>query len=178
MKKSLTILITALLISPLTGTAAPEQGDAKCSVAPKVPIEVYAFNLADVRLMDGPFRKAMDIDAKYLLELKPDRLLSRFREYAGLKPKGKVYGGWEGRGLSGHTLSHYISTCSMMSAASGDKRFADRVNYIVNELAECQKAHDQRDGQPRLRFRRRQRRRRQRGRHDKQQNRPASRRAD
>ena len=141
MKKRLTILITTLLISPLTGTAAPEQGDAKCSVAPKVPIEVYAFNLADVRLMDGPFKKAMHIDAKYLLELKPDRFLSRFREYAGLKPKGKVYGGWEGRGLSGHTLGHYISACSMMYAASGDKRFADRVDYIVDELAECQKAH-------------------------------------
>ncbi|MEK6216015.1 MAG: glycoside hydrolase family 127 protein, partial [Boseongicola sp.] len=141
MKKRISILTTALLISPLTGTAAPEQGDAKCSVVPKVPIEVYAFNLADVRLMDGPFKKAMHIDAKYLLELKPDRFLSRFREYAGLKPKGKVYGGWEGRGLSGHTLGHYISACSMMYAASGDKRFADRVNYIVDELAECQKAH-------------------------------------
>jgi len=135
------MLVTVLAASLPVGASAPEHGDAKYSVTPKVPIKAYAFNLKDVRLGDGPFKKAMEIDAKYLLALKPDRLLSRFREYAGLKPKGEIYGGWEGRGLSGHTLGHYLSACAMMYAASGDKRFADRVSYIVDQLAECQKAH-------------------------------------
>ena len=58
-----------------------------------------AFDLADVRLLDGPFKKAMLLDAKYLLRLEPDRLLSWFRKEAGLKPKGEVYGGWEKRAL-------------------------------------------------------------------------------
>jgi len=141
MKKLLIVLTAALLMSPLAGASVPEHGETKCKVAPKVPIKAYAFSLKDVRLLDGPFKKAMDLDAKYLLFLQPDRFMSLLRKQAGLDPKGKVYGGWEGRGLAGHVLGHYISACSMMYAASGDKRFLDRVNYIVDELAECQKAH-------------------------------------
>jgi DUF1680 family protein len=141
MKILLTTLTVALLIGPLACTPAPKQSETKFTVAPKVPIKAHAFSLTDVRLLDGPFKDAMDLDAKYLMELKPDRLLSRVREYAGLKPKDEVYGGWEKLGLSGHILGHYMSACSMMYAASGDKRFADRVNYIVDELELCQKAN-------------------------------------
>jgi len=76
----------------------------------------------------------------YLLSLSPDRLLNRFFKNAGIQPKDSVYGGWEHEGLSGHTLGHYLSACSMMYASSGDERFRDRVNYIVGQLAICQKA--------------------------------------
>ncbi len=138
MKKLLILLTGVILTGPLASASEPDQ---KYKVTPKVPIEAHAFSLNDVRLLDGPFKKAMDLDAKYLLDLEPDRLLSRFREYAGLKPKGKIYGGWESQGISGHTLGHYLSACAMMYAASGDKRFLDRANYIVDELAECQKAN-------------------------------------
>jgi len=143
--KKLLILLEAVILLVLTGPLArgsvPEQSEAKCQVAPKVPIKAHAFSLHDVRLLDGPFKKAMGLGGQYILDLEPDRLLSRFREYAGLKPKGKIYGGWESRGVSGHTLGHYLSACAMMYAASGDERFLDRVNYIVDELALCQKAH-------------------------------------
>ena len=37
------------------------------------------FPLADVRLLDGPFRDAMLRDQKYLLSLDADRLLHTFR---------------------------------------------------------------------------------------------------
>lgn len=104
-------------------------------------IITQSFELNDVRLLDGPFKKAMDLDAAYLLELEPDRLLSRFREYAGLEVKGKAYGGWEQATLSGHSLGHYLSACSLMFASTGDARFRDRVTYIVEELKACQKAH-------------------------------------
>lgn len=82
----------------------------------------------------------MDKDARWLLDLEPDRLLHRFRLNAGLQPKGEIYGGWETLGVSGHTLGHYLSACSMMYAASGDVRFKERVDYIIRELAECQYA--------------------------------------
>jgi len=130
-----------MLTGPLALASVPEQDETKCKAAPKVPIKAYAFSLKDVRLLDGPFKKAMDRDAKYLLDLEPDRLLSRFREYAGLEPKGKIYGGWESRGVSGHTLGHYLSACAMMYAASSDERFVERVNHIVEVLALCQKKH-------------------------------------
>ena len=141
MKTLLSVLASALLIAPLACTPARRHDEIRFTVGPKAPIKARAFSLTDVRLLDGPFKKAMDLDAKYLLELKPDRLLSKVREYAGLKPKDEVYGGWEKLGLSGHILGHYMSACSMMYAASGDRRFADRVNYIVDELELCRKAN-------------------------------------
>ena len=141
MKKLLILLTATVLIAPPARGAMSDQDETKNIVAPKVPIKAHAFSLKDVLLLDGPFKQAMGLDARYLLDLEPDRLLSRFREYAGLEPKGKIYGGWESRGVSGHILGHYLSACAMMYAASGDERFLDRVNYIVDELALCQQAH-------------------------------------
>jgi hypothetical protein len=99
------------------------------------------FPLTQVRLLDGPFENAMELDEKYLLSLEPDRLLSWYRKEAGLEPKGPVYGGWESSGLAGHTLGHYLSACSLMYQSSGDPRFRERVEYIVTQLAECQQAN-------------------------------------
>ena len=105
-----------------------------------------AFELADVRLLDGPFRRAQELDAKYMLRLEPDRLLHNFRVNAGLKPKAPVYGGWESVEpwveirCHGHTLGHYLSACSMMFAATGDEQFKRRSDYVVAELRECQDA--------------------------------------
>src|ERR1700744_5283954 len=118
----------------------PEYANAVMKVRPAVAMKAYPFSIRDVRLLDGPFKQAMEADARYLLEIEPDRLLSEFRAHAGLKPKGEKYGGWESSGLAGHTLGHYLSACSMEYAATGDVRFRDRVNYIVGELALCQKA--------------------------------------
>lgn len=144
MKTLLILLVPLLLTGRPVGAAdtrLPARDEAKYKVAPKVPIKVHPFDLKDVRLLDGPFKRAMDRDAKYLLDLEPDRMLSRLHEFAGLKPKGEVYGGWEKLGLSGHILGHYLSACSMLYAASGDERFLKRVNYLVDEVALCQKAH-------------------------------------
>jgi len=118
----------------------PEYAAAVMKVRPAVAVQAYPFSIRDVRLLDGPFKQAMEADAHYLLEIEPDRLLSEFRVHAGLTPKGEKYGGWESSGLAGHTLGHYLSACSMEYAATGDKRFLDRVNYIVSELGVCQKA--------------------------------------
>ena len=105
-----------------------------------IPARVEYFPLNDVRLLPGPFKHAMDEDAKYLLSLDPDRFLNRFRIHAGLNPKAEIYGGWESEGVSGHTLGHYLSACSMMYVASNDIRFKLKVDYIVNQLDECQRA--------------------------------------
>ncbi|KAF2514713.1 hypothetical protein EYY60_03180 [Flavobacterium zhairuonense] len=108
------------------------------SVKDKVSYKADLFQLNEVRLLDSKFKNAMDKDGAYLLALEPDRLLSRFRQYAGLSPKGKIYGGWEARGISGHSLGHYFTAVSLMYAATGDQRFKERADYIINELAECQ----------------------------------------
>ena len=99
------------------------------------------FPLSSVRLLDGPFKDVMERDMAYLLLLEPDRLLSWFRKEAGLESKGEVYGGWETQGVAGHSLGHYLSACSLAWASSGDERFSERVDYIVDELAACQAAN-------------------------------------
>jgi uncharacterized protein len=118
-------------------TAVVSRGDIPPVVAP----QAQPFALSQVRLLDGPFRDAMLRDENYLLSLEPDRLLSGFRSEAGLTPKAEKYGGWEAKGIAGHTLGHYLSACSLMYASTGDRRFLDRVNYIVSELAICQQAN-------------------------------------
>ena len=99
MKKQLILLTIVMLTGPIARAAVPDSDAPKSIVAPQVPIKAHAFSLKNVRLLDGPFKRAMDLDAQYLLDLEPDRLLSRFREFAGLEPKGKIYGGWESRGV-------------------------------------------------------------------------------
>jgi DUF1680 family protein len=106
------------------------------------PPLVNPIPLEQVRLLDGPFKHAMDLNGDYLLRLEPDRLLSGFRENAGLEKKAERYGGWESQGVSGHTLGHYLTACSMMYAASGDARYNERVTYIVDELGACQDARE------------------------------------
>ncbi len=103
-----------------------------------VPLKAQAFPLSDVKLLDGPFKHAMDLDHEYLLKLEPDRFLAWFRKEAGLEPKAEVYGGWETQGIAGHSLGHYLTACALMYAATGDEKLRERVNYIVDELALCQ----------------------------------------
>ena len=104
------------------------------------------FPLADVRLIEGPWRRAQALDGRYLLSLDPDRLLHAFRGNAGLPPRAPVYGGWEsqepwiGIRCQGHTLGHYLSACAMMGAATGEPAFRRRVDHIVDELQACQQA--------------------------------------
>ncbi len=102
------------------------------------------FPLAQVRLGAGPFLAAQKLDAAYLLQLEPDRMLHNFRVNAGLAPKAPVYGGWESVDpwieirCHGHTLGHYLTAAACMYESTGDARFADRVDYIVTELKDCQ----------------------------------------
>ncbi len=97
--------------------------------------------LSDVRLTGGPLKQAQDLDAKYLLELEPDRMMAGYRVRAGLEPKAEGYGGWDdvnGRQLTGHIAGHYLSAVSFMYAATGDEEFKNRADTIVAEMKEVQ----------------------------------------
>src|SRR3954467_10413218 len=102
-------LLVLLCASTYSQSYVPEKQQSKMKVKPVVPVKAYSFNLQDVQLLDGPFKKAMEADVRYLQVIEPDRLLADFREHAGLKAKGAHYGGWEHSGLAGHTLGHYLS---------------------------------------------------------------------
>ncbi len=119
----------------------PEKSNPRIKIQPVAPLNAYAFNLADVKLIgESVFKKARDRDEKYLLSIEPDRLLHRFHLHAGLATKGEIYRGWESDGLSGHTLGHYLSACALLFASTGNDEFRQRTDYIVEELAKCQHA--------------------------------------
>lgn len=100
------------------------------------------FDLKQVRLLDGPFKDAMERDRKYLHELDSDRLLHVFRVNAGLPSSAEPLGGWEKPNceVRGHTTGHYLSACALMYASTGDERLKAKAAAIVAELAKCQKA--------------------------------------
>ncbi len=141
MKKLLFYFICSLPLLSFAQSYIPVKNDARIKVKPVVPIKAYAFDLKDVKLLEGsPLKHAMQMDSAYLLLLDQNRLLHRFYKNAGLPTKGEVYGGWESEGLSGHTMGHYLSAISMMYASTGNIEFKKRVDYIVDELGRCQAA--------------------------------------
>lgn len=141
MNKSFGVLmLIAVLLFTSAGCSSKQKKYIKTKGAEVVSFRVLPFELTDIKLLDGPFRHAAELDIKTLLNYEPDRLLSKFYSETGLNPKADHYMGWEDESLAGHSLGHYMSACSMMYQATGDQRFLERVNYVVNELKYLQDA--------------------------------------
>lgn len=98
------------------------------------------FPLQDVRLLDSPFRHAMELNVETLLSYDTDRLLAPFFIEAGLEPKGKLFPNWEG--LDGHVGGHYVSALAIHYAATNDKRLKERLDYVLSQLAMCAAARN------------------------------------
>ena len=135
-------LLCFVTIAAFNIQAAPLPPVAKPLVEPAMTLAVKPFDLCEVKLLDSPFKQAMDLNAGYLLSLEPDRFLHYFRVNAGFSPKAPAYGDWESPTTgSGRCLGHYLSALSMQYRASCDSRFKERVDYIVNELVICQQTN-------------------------------------
>ncbi|MCQ2258674.1 MAG: glycoside hydrolase family 127 protein [Bacteroidaceae bacterium] len=96
------------------------------------------FPLGDVALLDGPLKKARDLNINTLLQYDCDRLLAPYRKEAGLTPKAKTYPNWDG--LDGHVGGHYL-TAMAINAATGDEECKKRMEYMIAELKECAEAN-------------------------------------
>jgi DUF1680 family protein len=138
--RRLATVTAAFLSIAAAGAPMARAAAAPDAVPPRIPLRARTVPLDAVRLLDGPFKRAQDLDATYLLRLEPDRLLARFRAEAGLPEKAKPYGGWEAMDICGHSLGHYLSACALMFAATGDDRFRARADAVVDELAAVQAA--------------------------------------
>jgi len=132
--------IAAICGTLFVAAASPDSAAAAAEVRPKVPLKAEPFDLAEVRLLDGPFQHAVELDHKYLLSLDPDRLLHTFRTSAGLPSSAKPLGGWEEPKceVRGHSLGHFLSASALMYASSGDVKLKEKADYVVAELAKCQ----------------------------------------
>lgn len=138
MKKAVLIILGAVVFLPFASAQVKNPAlDSEQRLIKARPIP-----LASVRLTGGPLKHAQDLELEYLLALEPDRMLAFLRRSAKLEPKAQGYGGWDGDGrqLTGHIAGHYLSGVSLAWAATGDTRYRDRANYIVNELKVIQDA--------------------------------------
>ena len=129
------LLLFYFIVSSLTACSSPITPNESS------PKEVAPFPLTKVKLLDGPFKHATDLNVTSLLNYEPDRFLARFRTEANLESKAEPYQGWEAETIAGHSLGHHLSACALMYQTTGDEQFLERANYIVSELAEVQQAN-------------------------------------
>lgn len=97
------------------------------------------FPISDVKLLDGAFKHARDLNIEVLLKYDVDRLLAPYRKEAGLTERKKTYPNWDG--LDGHVAGHYLSAMSMNYAATGNEECKKRMEYMISELQLCLEAN-------------------------------------
>lgn len=97
------------------------------------------FPIADVTLLDGPFKHSRDLNLQVLLQYDVDRLLAPYRKEAGLPQKAPSYPNWDG--LDGHVAGHYLSAMAMNYAATCNKECKKRMDYMLSELKKCVEAN-------------------------------------
>ena len=97
------------------------------------------FPIGDVKLLDGPFKHARDLNVEVLLQYDVDRLLAPFRAEAGLPKKAEYYPNWAG--LDGHIAGHYLTAMAMNWETTGNQECLRRMNYMIDELAEVAAAN-------------------------------------
>lgn len=100
------------------------------------------FDLAEVRLLDGPFKDAQERDKGYILRVEPDRLMHWFRVNNGVPSKAKPYGEWKTNdyAFQGHYEGHFLSAGAEIYRNTGDTRFKERLDQTVAIMAEVQAA--------------------------------------
>ncbi len=136
LKVGLVLLSLGLSAYVAAGGVTTDKG----KVAPVVALQAEPFPVQNVRLLEGPFRHAMELDRAYLLSLEPDRLLHSFRLNADLRSIAKPYGGWmtPGRVSCAEFVGHYLSACALMYASTGDERLREKANQVVAGFGQCQ----------------------------------------
>ncbi len=121
----------------LAGCGQPTVGTGET-----VTMKLEAFDLKQVRLLDGPCKTAQEANRRYLHALDADRMLRNFRITAGLDAPGEALGGWEKPDceVRGHFVGHYLTACALMYASAGDEALEAKADAMVAEMAKCQKA--------------------------------------
>jgi uncharacterized protein len=123
--------------------SAPSVADSQSEESPREQSRwnVEPFPMNRVRLLDGPFKKQMEINREWMGSLPTDRLLHTFRLNAGLPSAAQPLGGWEKPDceLRGHLAGgHFLSACALAFAGTGDEAIKEKGNAMVSELAKCQ----------------------------------------
>ncbi|MEV6110582.1 beta-L-arabinofuranosidase domain-containing protein [Streptomyces sp. NPDC051940] len=125
-----------------SGAPAAVADSPSTRLADSLSTRLAEFPLADIRLLDSPFRANMRRTCAYLKAVDPDRLLHTFRLTVGLPSRAEPCGGWEAPTvqLRGHTTGHLLSGLALAHAGTGDEEYAAKGRYLVDALAACQSA--------------------------------------
>jgi len=85
----------------------------------------------------------MELDRSYLYSSRTSawRITSVLRQYS---TDADPLGGWEAPDceLRGHYVGHYLSSCALLHASTGDETILAKGNALVAILAECQAKTD------------------------------------
>ena len=144
------LLLMLLFLTPdLTAQSIyPWQHRDKIKLKCEVPFKSLCFDLADVKLLDSPFKKNMERESKWILSISADRLLHSFRITAGIYSGNeggyftvKKLGGWESLDceLRGHTIGHILSGLALLYASTGEEVYKSKSDSIVQGLADVQR---------------------------------------
>ena len=136
------LMIGTLLSTAFVETFAQYPGQTGELVKTEVcvPLQALSFDYADVQLLDGPFKRAMETDQRWLKEADINRFLHNFRVTAGVKTHAQALGGWETLDceLRGHSLGHFLSALALMYSSTHDEQYRAKGIELVKGLAECQ----------------------------------------
>lgn len=120
-------------------TDVANQNLTSASVA-RVKWKAEPFAMTDVRLLPSFWKDMMELNRSWLYSLPNDRLAHNFRVTAGIGSDADSLGGWEAPDceLRGHYVGHYLSSCALLHAGTGDKPICEKANELVGILADCQ----------------------------------------
>jgi DUF1680 family protein len=106
----------------------------------KIEGKAKPFAMTEVRLLPSFWKDTMELNRSYLYSLPNERLAHNFRVTAGIPSDADPLGGWEAPDceLRGHYVGHYLSSCALMHASTGDQVIKNKANDLVSMLAECQ----------------------------------------
>ncbi|SDS58055.1 glycoside hydrolase family 127 protein [Actinoplanes derwentensis] len=108
---------------------------------PDTGVSAYGFPLPAVTLTGGVFAANTGRTHQYLKFLNMDRLLHTFRLNAGLSSSATPCGGWESptTELRGHSTGHVLTALAQAYSSTGDTAFKTQGDYLVAQLALCQR---------------------------------------
>lgn len=138
-RTTLLAVFIAFCISFNSAAVAQTNGKYTPKATQLKPQQAHTFSAENVKLLErGIFKESQDAEAKNILSLNVDRLLSPYLKESGLTPKAAIYPGWETGVLPGVALGFYLSGVSRMYMSTGNKEYSTRINYILDQLALCQ----------------------------------------
>lgn len=130
----------------------PGQHHGKFVLQDQLSSPVQAFDLHQIRLLDGRFKENMLREQSWIKQLDTKRLLHSFRNNSGVYTANeggyfamKKYGGWESLDcdLRGHSTGHLLSGLALMYAQTGDDYYKLKADSLVKGLSEVQTALNQ-----------------------------------